>query len=507
MSSQTLNISDPFSVISADFNRDGKPDLAIVSFGPLLTILLGKGDGTFSAPLAPVALPDPLTSYLLTPDLNGDGIPDLIAAGQGNINAFLGKGDGTFSAVTATITAPGPALALADFNGDGKTDLAFTNDGASTLNVLPGKGDGTVGTPIVTTLASPAVGQQADLVAADFNSDGHPDIALTLTAAGDAISQVAVFPGRGDGTFGTFHLTQSLFDMKAIDLNGDHILDLLGESGSGLTPGLAACLGNGDGTFQPCTSIPGTVASYLVSDFNRDGLPDVAVSPGDTLTTYLNLSRPVAPLTVVSAASFLATPLAPGSVASAFGAELPVSAATVEVQDSTGTTRSAEIYYTSSTQINFVIPPATVPGAALVTVSEGPFAARAPASITIAPVAPALFSVGSGIAASYTVQSGVVGPVFQNQSGTIVATPIDVSQGGVYLVLFGTGFDAASAGTTTVSAQGVSLPVSYAGIQPSYAGLDQINVALPASLAGTGVASISVSVAGQISNVVYIDIR
>ncbi len=151
-----------------------------------------------------------------------------------------------------------------------------------------------------------------------------------------------------------------------------------------------------------------------------------------------------------------------------------MSGTTVEVQDSAGTTRGAQIYYASSTQINFVIPAGTAPGPALVTVSEGLFAAHGPASVTIAPIAPALFTA---------------------------------VQENAYLVLYGTGFDAATTANTTISIQGISLPVSYAGVQPTYAGLDQINVALPPSLLGTGAVSISASVAGQRSNIVSINLR
>jgi len=74
----------------------------------------------------------------------------------------------------------------------------------------------------------------------------------------------------------------------------------------------------------------------------------------------------------------------------------------------------------------------------------------------------------------------------------------------VYLILLGTGFDSASAGSTVVNVQGVNVPVSYAGPQPTTPGLDQINVLLSPSFAGTGVASVSVSIAGQTSNTVYV---
>ncbi len=238
----------PHYAFTADFNRDGKADLAILTGA--LVVFLGKGDGTFGAPQS-LAIPDFTVNYLVTADLNGDGFPDILAVGESNIYAFLGKGDGTFSPIAGSIAASNPALAVGDFNGDGKPDLAFANKGASALNVLPGKGDGTFGTAIVTTLPAPALGEQTNIAAADFDGDGRLDIALTLD------TEVAVFPGRGDGTFGSPRLTPGfLADLTAIDLNDDGVIDLVGDNGGSE---VAGCLGNGDGTFQPCARISVTL--------------------------------------------------------------------------------------------------------------------------------------------------------------------------------------------------------------------------------------------------------
>jgi uncharacterized protein (TIGR03437 family) len=184
---------------------------------------------------------------------------------------------------------------------------------------------------------------------------------------------------------------------------------------------------------------------------------------------------------------------------------------TVTVQDSTGASRLAALYFVSPNQINFVVPE-TSPGQATVTVSGGALGKPLTAQVQIAAVSPTLFSVGSGIAAGYGVrvapgvgQTSV--PIFAEQSGSIVPAPIDLTPAGqVYLTLFGTGFDQAAAFTTVATVQGVSVPVTYSGPQAS-SGIDQLNLILPQSLAGTGVASVSVSIAGKTSNVVFVTIQ
>jgi uncharacterized protein (TIGR03437 family) len=124
-----------------------------------------------------------------------------------------------------------------------------------------------------------------------------------------------------------------------------------------------------------------------------------------------------------------------------------------------------------------------------------------------------LFTVGdTGIAAAYVTQ--IVGntqttePVFNVQSGSIVSVPIILNSGGqAYLILFGTGFDAASAASTVANVQGINAAVTYAGPQQLFPGLDQVNILLPLTLAGTGVASVVLTIDGSEANTVYITIQ
>jgi uncharacterized protein (TIGR03437 family) len=175
--------------------------------------------------------------------------------------------------------------------------------------------------------------------------------------------------------------------------------------------------------------------------------------------------------------------------------------------------RPAPLYFVSANQINFLVPAATALGLATVAVNGSLSSKPLTAQVQIAAVAPELFTVGSGIAAAYADQVAPGGtqtavPVFTDQSGNIAPAPIDLTQpGAVYLTLFGTGFDATGAGSVVATVQGVSVPVTYAGPQGSFPGLDQMNLLLPSSLAGAGVASVYVSVAGQSSNIVFVTIQ
>src|SRR5207248_3170830 len=131
----------------------------------------------------------------------GDGKQDLAVTNfsDNNVSVLLGKGDGTFAAPVSFAAGKSPtSVAMADFNGDGKPDLAVANGGDRNVSVLLGNGDGTFG---------PAVNFAADgypyyVRVADFNGDGHPDLVVADGTAGFSPSQtVSVLLGKGDGTF------------------------------------------------------------------------------------------------------------------------------------------------------------------------------------------------------------------------------------------------------------------------------------------------------------------
>src|SRR5882757_2037753 len=262
---------DPINqTVSGDFNNDGIPDLALSYFTQtFLTILLGKGDGTFA--VQPNALIGHGGGVLVTADFNGDGIPD-IATGDGccTVSILLGKGDGTFTLqAPVTVGAGSAQLLAADFNGDGIPDLAAVQSD-NTVAIELGNGDGTF-TP--STTLTPPVGQYAFfpnspriLTSGDFNGDGILDLAAVAGVTGPDQPNpgfLFVFFGVGDGTFVT--TSQPLFlgvvsSVASADANGDGLPDLLVYDGYG---SVTTFMGDGKGGFRAL--VPSPVPAYANS--------------------------------------------------------------------------------------------------------------------------------------------------------------------------------------------------------------------------------------------------
>jgi hypothetical protein len=216
------------SVVAADFNLDQSPDLAISQTDNSVSVLMGKGDGFFQAPVVYATPTGSLGGKpLKVVDFNQDGIKDLAALSRGG-DILLGNGDGTFR--------PGPSVPLqlftsfdltGDFNGDGKLDLLATycslfGHGCSE-QLLLGNGDGTF-----TGLSGLDVLVPGASIPADFNGDGILDLAGTTTQNGNVVA--VVFLGNGDGSFqaaATFPASSSLRIALADDLNGDKAPDLV----------------------------------------------------------------------------------------------------------------------------------------------------------------------------------------------------------------------------------------------------------------------------------------
>ncbi len=296
-----------------DFNADGHPDLAFATQG---TIQVVFGTGTRPSPL--VGGPVTVTGFskissMTAADVNHDGRLDLIYAAQdASIHVLLGNGDGTFTASVWSAVPPKAAFQMltGDFNGDGFLDL-ITDSGYLYLGI----GDGTFGAPV--HVFTPASNAGSDLVVADFNNDGKLDIAWA--------SNPSVKLGNGDGTFGpAIQVKSGSFCVATIavgDFNHDGIADLaFGAPGSYQCPAphLGVVLGKGDGTFQapihfnePFWNVGFTVTP-IVFDFNGDGIDDLAVevpssqvisffpSNGDgTFQTGLDYVTPFDPIAAV----------------------------------------------------------------------------------------------------------------------------------------------------------------------------------------------------------------
>jgi uncharacterized protein (TIGR03437 family) len=242
-------------------------------------------------------------------------------------------------------------------------------------------------------------------------------------------------------------------------------------------------------------------------------------------------------LSVVSSASYTA-PLAAQAIASAFGIDLATSTVTattlplptslgnttVNVTDRSNVTRPAPLFYVSPGQVNFQIPPLTALGTATVTITSGDGAVST-AAVQINTVAPGLYSAnsnGQGVAAAiavYTQSNGAQTFVPVATCGTpsqsCTGVPLDLSgaSGSVALELFGTGIRGAQTSNVTCTVGGVSGGITetalYAGPQGTFVGLDQVNIALPGSLANSGslniLCTVSVEFFGALSNTVTIN--
>ncbi|MGA2653308.1 MAG: FG-GAP-like repeat-containing protein [Terracidiphilus sp.] len=171
----------PLSVAVGDFNGNGIPDLAVANaIDSTVMILMGNGDGTFAqATNSPVPVGAEPSSIVVA-DFNGDGVPDLAVANYGSntLTILLGNGGGTFTqAANSPVTVGSGSISVAagDFNGDGVPDLAVVNYGQNTLTILLGQGNGT----FAATTTNPATGGAPSFVAVgDFNGDGVPDLAV-----------------------------------------------------------------------------------------------------------------------------------------------------------------------------------------------------------------------------------------------------------------------------------------------------------------------------------------
>ena len=298
---------DATSVAVADVNGDGRPDLVVTNFcsnsncnpagTPTVGVLLGNGNGTFQT-----AVTYSLTGYaplsVVVADVNGDGKPDLVVSiycaslsncnpfGPGAVDVLLGNGDGTFQAAVAYGSGgfAAESVAVADVNGDGKPDIVVTNCGSNTnctngtVGVLLGDGNGTFQTAVSYSASARAY----SAAVADVNGDGKPDLIVANT------NGVDILLGNGDGTFqaaGTYGSGGSAAQWVAVaDVSGDGKPDLVVVNNCGAgncTNGnVGVLLGNGDGTFQTAVTYGSAgygTDSVAVADVNGDGKPDLLV--------------------------------------------------------------------------------------------------------------------------------------------------------------------------------------------------------------------------------------
>jgi hypothetical protein len=285
--------------VTADFNRDGNADVAIVSGGysppNYVDVFMGSGKGWF-APMKSYPVAN-IYTLLVTGDVNGDGIPDLVvenalppydAGQQGpDTSVLLGRKDGTFASPIASYVGLGDIrgtedVFLVDVNGDGHLDL-ITDAG-----VALGKGDGTFGTPIAFPIDPNANPNFTNVVVGDVNSDGKVDVLLSTTG------RITVLLGDGTGNFSAGQVidlgcgSECYASVAIGKLNSSSSLDfVVGVVNPPGAANLVTYLNNGDGTFHQAQRFALTDESFspyviavAIADITGDGMNDVIVQSG-----------------------------------------------------------------------------------------------------------------------------------------------------------------------------------------------------------------------------------
>jgi hypothetical protein len=288
----------------ADFDRDGKPDLAVVH-GNIISIFFNQGAGNFSDPTDTFLDPSFVSVQALAADVNNDGKIDIVIlqSQPTQVLVLLGNGDGTFQPPVALPLVNTPfAMGLGDFNGDGKIDLAVRECPATTTDcdiaVYRGKGNGAF--TLDTVLPAPGSASLThSLVVTDLNRDGKLDIATAALSGPSAMptANFTVFFGKGDGKFRSPVATPVAFTVPAAsvavppsivagDFNGEATPDIGVETGS--ICGGSACgqatmnifIDNGAGGFRLKGSFPSSADegpnNWLAADLNNDLRTDLA---------------------------------------------------------------------------------------------------------------------------------------------------------------------------------------------------------------------------------------
>ena len=269
--------SGPLAVATADFNRDGRQDLAVAnSYGDSVSVLLGTGTGTFSAAATFATAMSPVA--VAAADFNADGKTDLAVVAQydGKVSVLLGNGSGGFAAKVDYAVGMTPvAIVAVDLSRDGKVDLAVTDSDDDDVSVLLGNGSGGFGAAVDYPVGSGPWG----LAAGDFNGDAKTDLAVVESYA----DSLLILLGNGSGGFAAgarATLPEGTQVVAAVDLDKDGKTDAV--AGGAYSEGVSVLLGDGSGHLTALGAYGAmTVGGIAVRDLDGDAIPDVAVTAPD----------------------------------------------------------------------------------------------------------------------------------------------------------------------------------------------------------------------------------
>lgn len=543
----TFSSRDYRSVAFADFNNDGLLDLATLwydgfqSTAGTTTLFPGVANGVFNRDRGVDFRIGNNPDSLVAADFNRDGFPDLAACNLNShdISVLFNDRRGGLGMETRLPSGLEPrSIVTADFNGDGNPDLAVANRNSATVSALFGDGRGAFNHSLIGIGANPR-----SLTVADVNADGRPDLVIPK----NNLSMASVLLNNGSGNFGLpieSELARTPSAVAVADFNGDGKLDLAASgmsAANSINERFSILHGDGTGKFAMAEDHALPAADLLAAgDFNADGLIDLSATGQAAVWMALNgcNAAPRPGLANVSSANFRGLLFSPEMIVTAFGSgftnqtasasSLPLptqlSGVTLKVKDNLGMERPAPLFFAAPGQVNYLMPAGTGGGSATVTVT-GSDNRTYTERVLIAPTAPGLFTAnsdGQGVPAASIFRIKYPGgeqsfePVAQLDPVTrkFVPLPIDFGPGfepaadQLFLVLYGSGLrlrGALSEVTATIGLR--TAEVMYAGPVPNLAGLDQINLRLSRNLQGAGEVNVAVTVDGKPANVVRVAFR